>query len=100
MSDDDVLATAWRLAPDVVEESLGAPGAADPTSVVLRQHRGLRRAVQVDTALGGVLGACDGELALGTLVDTVAGLLDADGVALRTSALDSVRTLALDGMLI
>ena len=45
MSDDDVLATAWRLAPDVVEETQGAPGAADPSTVVLRQHRGLRRAV-------------------------------------------------------
>ena len=100
LSDADVLATAWRLAPDVVEETQGAPGAADPGTVVLRQHRGLRRAVQVDTALGGVLGACDGDLPLDTLVETVAGLLDADAAALRRQVLDSVRTLALDTMII
>jgi len=98
-SADEVLATAWRLAPDVVEETTGAPGAADPSSIVLRQQRGLRRAVALGTAEAGVLGACDGDLSLRTLVDTVAGLLDVDAEALATELVARVRVLAVDGLL-
>ncbi len=36
---------------DLVQESLGPVGAADPSTIVLRQQRGLRRATQVDTVL-------------------------------------------------
>lgn len=99
MSDADVLGHRWRLADDVVEESIGVPGAADPTSIVLRQHRGLRRAVSVDTAQAAVLGACDGELALELIVTTVADLLGLDETTLRAATLDRVRTLAVDGLL-
>jgi methylase of polypeptide subunit release factors len=99
-SADDVLAAAWRLAPDVVEETAGAPGANDPSSIVLRQQRGLRRAVALDTAAAGVLGACDGELSLRTLVETVAGLLEVDAGALATELVDRVRSLAVDGVLV
>ena len=98
-SADDVLDTRWRLAPDVGEETSGAPGAADPSSIVLRQQRGLRRAVAVDTATAGVLGACDGELDLRTLVDTVAGLLDLDPNDLARDLVERVRVLAVDGVL-
>ncbi|GAA3574828.1 class I SAM-dependent methyltransferase [Microlunatus spumicola] len=99
-SADEVLDTAWRLAPDVVEETTGAPGADDPSTIVLRQQRGLRRAVALDTAAAGVLGACDGELSLRTLVDTVAGLLDADGPALAVELVGRVRDLAVDGVVL
>ena len=64
LSDADVLALPWRLASDVVAETRGEPGAADPQHVVYRQQRGFRRAVELDTALAGVLGACDGDLPL------------------------------------
>ncbi len=99
-SADEVLATAWRLAPDVVEETAGQPGAGDPSSIVLRQQRGLRRAVAVDTATAGVLGACDGELSLRTLVDTVAGLLDLDPAPLAVELVERARGLAEDGLLV
>ncbi len=56
--DADLLAHDWRLAEDVVEETRGSPGAADPRTIVLRQQRGFRRALQADTALAAVLGAC------------------------------------------
>lgn len=95
----EVLDAAWVLAPDVVEETLGAPGANDPSSIVLRQQRGLRRAVALDTASAGVLGACDGELSLWTLVETVAGLLETDPAPLAVSLVERVRTLAVDGLL-
>ena len=60
----------------MVEETTGPPGAADPEHVVFRQQRGFRRAVALDTATAGILGACDGELTLGQIVDSVAGLLE------------------------
>ena len=97
---DRVLDTRWRLAPDVVEETTGPPGAADPATIVLRQQRGLRRAVALDTASAGVLGACDGDLTLRTLVDTVAGLVGVDAGALADQLVERVRTLAVDGMLL
>ncbi len=96
---DEVLDTAWRLAPDVVEETVGAPGAGDPSSIVLRQQRGLRPAVALDTASAGVLGACDGELTLRTLVETVAGLLDLEPAPLAVELAERVRNLAVDGLL-
>ena len=49
-------------AVDVVQETLGEPGAEDPETIVLRQQRGLRRARQVDTVEAALVGACDGEL--------------------------------------
>jgi hypothetical protein len=99
LGDVDVLAVPWRLAADVVAETRGAPGAADPEHVVYRQQRGFRRAVEVDTALGGVLGACDGELPVSALIDAVADLLDLDATALTRELLPSIRRLAVDGML-
>src|SRR5674476_1566973 len=64
------------LTEDVIQERLGVPGAEDPTHIVVRQQRGLRRAIEVDTALGGVLGACDGDLTLREILGAVAQLLD------------------------
>ncbi|WP_432558715.1 DUF7059 domain-containing protein [Granulicoccus sp. GXG6511] len=98
-SDAEVLATNWRLADDIVQETIGEPGAPDPRHIVLRSQRGFRRAVEVDTALGGVLGACDGDLPLGAIVSAVAGLLDVDAEALVTDLLPRIRRLLSDGML-
>lgn len=98
-SDAEVLATHWVLADDIVSETLGQPGAEHPNHVVLRSQRGFRRAVEVDTALGGVLGACDGDLPLGAIITAVAGLLDIDAEELRAELLPKVRQLLRDGML-
>ena len=96
LSDAEVLAERWRLDPDVVQESLGQPGAAGPSHVVLRQTTGLRRGLEVDTALGGVLGACDGELPLGRIVAAVAEILDADQDRLSAEVLPRIRQLVAD----
>lgn len=98
-SDEELLASRWVLAPDVVQETTGRPGQADPAHVVLRQRRGFCRAVEVDTALGGILGACDGELPLGVIIDVVAELLDAEAADLRTASLQRIRPLITDGLL-
>lgn len=95
-SDADLLATRWLLSPDVDQESIGAPGDADPRHVVLRQTRGFRRAVEVDTAFGGILGACDGELTLSQLINGVAVLLEVDPTNLAAETLPKFRTLLLD----
>ena len=97
MDDDHVLATRWRLADDVVEETTGRPGAADPEHVVFRQQRGFRRAVALDTATAGILGACDGELTLEQIVGSVATLLEVSAEALTRETVERVRTLVLDG---
>ncbi|HET7349536.1 MAG TPA: methyltransferase, partial [Marmoricola sp.] len=74
--DDTVLRTAWVLRPDVQEETLGAPGRADPSVIVLRQQRGMRRARRLDTVQAALVGACDGELSAGVILEAVGSLLD------------------------
>ena len=100
LTDDQLLARRWLLASDVVEETTGVPGQADPQHLVLRQQTGFRRAVEPGTALAGVLGACDGELTLAQVVDSVAGLLGVDAAALRAELVPRVRTLVVDGFLL
>ena len=99
LDNEQVLATRWRLAGDVVEETVGQPGAGDPEQVLFRQQRGFRRAVALDTATAGILGACDGELPLGRIVRSVAGLLGADEVALTRDTVGRVRMLVAEGWL-
>ncbi len=100
-TDDEAL---LRLRPvtrvDVRQETLGEPGAADPETIVLRQQRGMRRARQADTVEAGLVGACDGELAVGQILDALATLLDEDPATLRRDRLGSVRELVADGFLL
>lgn len=95
----DLFATAWVLDPRVAQETLGRPGAEDPEYLVLRQPYGFGRAVEVDTALGAILGACDGELPLGRIVAAVADLLDVDAAALAAEVAPRIRDLVVDGWL-
>ncbi|MGI5951903.1 MAG: DUF7059 domain-containing protein [Brooklawnia sp.] len=91
VDDARLLATHFELQPDVVQETLGTPGAPDPQYLVLRQGAGLKRAMDVGTAFSGVLGACDGELPLGVIIGAVASLLDQDAETLRDELLPKVR---------
>jgi protein-L-isoaspartate O-methyltransferase len=85
---------------DVRQESLGAPGAADPETVVLRQQRGLRRARQADTVEAALVGACDGDLTVGQILDAVSQLLDLDPARTRETYLPAVRELVAEGFLL
>ncbi len=98
-TDEELLATSWRLV-GAVQETYGVPGAADPEHVVLRQGTGFARAVEADTALAGVLGACDGDLPLGIIIEAVAQLLEVDVDVLRTEVVAQVRPLVVDGFLV
>jgi predicted RNA methylase len=88
-----------RLRPDVVQETTGQPGAADPQTVVLRQQRGLRRARQVDTVEAALAGACDGDLSLGQILGAVAQLLGRDAAQTRADYLPAARSLVAEGFL-
>ena len=98
--DVDLLDRRFALADDVVQETTGRPGIADPEHIVLRGQRGFRRATEVDTMLGAVVGACDGELELGRIIGAAAGLLDTDATAAAAAVLPRIRELVLDGLLL
>jgi methylase of polypeptide subunit release factors len=85
--------------PDVQQETLGAPGAEDPEAIVLRQQTGLRRARRVDTVEAALVGACDGELSVGQILDALATLLDRDSGQLWTAYLPVVHELVAEGYL-
>ncbi|QCX28770.1 DUF7059 domain-containing protein [Nocardioides jishulii] len=87
------------LRRDVRQETQGSPGAEDPETIVLRQQRGMRRARQVDTLEAALVGACDGDLTVGQILDAVASLLDSDPVAVRAQVLPSVREMVAEGFL-
>ncbi|WCC80175.1 methyltransferase [Cutibacterium equinum] len=99
LSDEDLLAGRWRIGPDVDNETTGRPGAADPEHIVLRQRRGLCRAVEMTTASGGVLGACDGELTLGQITSAVSAILEVDHEDLLAEVLPLVRECLRHGIL-
>ncbi|CAN5450084.1 class I SAM-dependent methyltransferase [soil metagenome] len=88
---------------DVVHETFGPVGAEDPATIVLRQQRGLRRARPADTVEAALVGACDGELSIGQILDAVSQLLGYDaGEAerARASYLPVVRELVAQGFLL
>lgn len=98
-SDDDILDTAWRCAPDVTEERHSLPGAADPSVIVLRQGGGLRRHLTLTTVTAAYASVCDGELTARAAAAAIAGLLELDGADVRHQVVAFVRDAAKDGLL-
>ncbi|MEU1293010.1 methyltransferase [Streptomyces sp. NPDC005840] len=98
--DDAALLEAhFKLAAEVVQEQVGLPGAEDPEHVVLRQHRGMRRATKVDTVGAGFAGVCDGSLSAGRILDAIAQLVGEDPVLLRDRTPAQIRLLVEQGFL-
>ncbi len=64
-----------RTAEGLLDERIGLPGAEDPIRIVLRQTTGLRRSREVGTVEAALAGVCDGELALGPLLNVIAELV-------------------------
>ena len=87
------------LLSDVEQETVGQPGAEDPETVVLRQQRGLRRARRADTVEAALVGACDGELTVGQILDALSQLLELDPEQTRATYLPAVEELFLEGFL-
>ncbi|MYR91291.1 methyltransferase [Streptomyces sp. SID685] len=97
--DAALLAHHFRLVGEVVQEQVGLPGAEDPEHVVLRQHRGMRRATKVDTVGAGFAGVCDGTLSAGRILDAIAQLMGEDAVRLRDQTPAQIRLLVEQGFL-
>jgi methylase of polypeptide subunit release factors len=97
---DDVLDVRWRQAPSLTQETFGRAGEEDPEAIVLRLGEGLRRAAQVDTVEAGLVGALDGDLTAGQVLDALARLLDRDAAALREQYRPVVHELVADGLLV
>ncbi|WP_246159971.1 N5-glutamine methyltransferase family protein [Microbacterium rhizomatis] len=86
-------------APDVTEARHHLPGAEHPSVIELRQGGGFARTVTADPGLAALVGACDGDLPVGTLIEAIAQLLEADPAALRAELLPKVRELVFTGFL-
>lgn len=100
LTDDALMGTVLRARDDVQQETVGRPGAEDPEAIVLRQQRGFRRARTADTVEAALVGASDGDLSLGQLLDAIAALLQRDEAELRGTYLPVVRELAGEGFLV
>ncbi len=100
VTDEALLGHTFRQAVDLVEETRGAAGADDPESIVIRLQHGVRRSRQVDTVEAGLVGASDGDLTPGQILDALASLLGRDAADLRRTYASSVRDLVDDGFLV
>ncbi|REC98031.1 methyltransferase family protein [Microbacterium sp. AG157] len=99
LDDEDVAASVLRVAPDVTEARHHRPGEEDPSVIELRQGGGFARTLEVDPGLAALVGACDGDLPVGSLVDAIAQLMEVDAAALRADLLPRVRELLVTGFL-
>lgn len=99
LDDAGLAASVLAVAPDVTEARHHLPGAEDPTVIELRQGGGFGRALAVDPGLAALVGACDGDLAAGALIDAIAQLMEVDAAALRAELLPRVRELLFTGFL-
>ncbi|UPK75497.1 class I SAM-dependent methyltransferase [Nocardioidaceae bacterium SCSIO 66511] len=98
-ADDELFAKHLRQ-PDLVQEQRSVPGAAEIESIIVRQQSGFGRARQVDTVEAGLIGASDGELNVGQILDALAQLLERDESEIRAAYADRVRSLLVDGFLV
>lgn len=99
LDDDGLAASLLLVSPDVTEARHHRPGEEAPTVIELRQGGGFGRTLDVDPALAALVGACDGDLDVGSLVDAIAQLMDVDATALRRDLLPRVRELVDTGFL-
>lgn len=99
LTDEALLDTRWTVAPDVTRESHGPALQHDPSYLILRQGAGLGRSISMDTALAGMVGACDGELTAGQIAHALAALLDVPAGTMLGGLVPAIRELATDGFL-
>lgn len=96
---DDSALLGSRLICRAIEHRLHAPGQAEPFMLKLAQIGGFAVEVQVTGSVAGVVGACDGELPLGSLCDAVAQLLGEPADDVQAEVLPAVRELIGLGIL-
>jgi hypothetical protein len=99
LDDAGLAASVLAVAPDVTEARHHLPGSAEPTVIELRQGGGFGRSLGVDPGLAALVGACDGDLRVGVLIDAIADLMEVDAPALRADLVPRVRELLFTGFL-
>ncbi len=99
LEDADLAASVLVVAADVTEARHHLPGVESPSVIELRQGGGFARTVPADPGLAALVGACDGDLPVGVLVDAIASLLEVDAAELRGELLPAVRELLFTGFL-
>jgi hypothetical protein len=99
LDDVGLAASTLVVAGDVTEARHHLPGAEAPSVIEVRQGGGFARTLEVDPALAALVGACDGDLPVGALIDAIADLLEVDATALRADLLPRVRELVFTGFL-
>jgi len=97
--DEELALATVSVAGDVTEERHYWPGDEHPTVMDLRQGGGFGRTFPLGTALAAVVGACDGELAIGSICSAVAQLLEVDEAELLAEVLPGIRELLVSGFL-
>lgn len=99
ITDAQLLDLHLVVAPDVTEERYLHPGEEHPEIILLRQGGGFGRAAQVGTVVAAFVGACDGELSVGSIVGALAQILDETVAQVSSQILPAARGLVLDGLL-
>ncbi|MEV7010111.1 methyltransferase [Streptosporangium sp. NPDC051022] len=97
LTDEELLGARLAVAGDVMEERVGTPGAEDPSRIVLRQTRGLRRGARVGTVEAALAGVCDGDYPLEPLLAAIAELTGESFDDLRVKAPEGLRPLLAEG---
>ena len=99
LDDEALAASVLVVAADVTEARHHLPGVESPSVIELRQGGGFARTRTADPGLAALVGACDGDLPVGVLVDAIASLLEVDAAELRGELLPAVRELVFTGFL-
>ena len=98
--DDEIAGTRLVPAPDVVEDRHHTPGVAEPMVVRLRQNSGFGRAVTVSPTVAALVGALDGEFAVGQVLAAMTALLDLPAELVAAEVMGPLRDLVRDGLLV
>lgn len=100
---DDAALAACHLvvAEDVTEERHARPGAEHPGVILLREGAGLRRTVLESSETAAFVSVCDGELAVGQIINALTSLYgwEEDRAEQQGRLLHDVRNLIVDGFL-
>lgn len=99
LEDEAFEALHLEVAEDVTEERHQRPGAEHPGGILLRQGAGLRRTELLSTEAAGFVSACDGQLAVGQILDALGALLGWEDEQPRLTLRGQARRLVERGFL-
>jgi methylase of polypeptide subunit release factors len=100
-SDEDLLRSRLRSASGLVRrrDEACTAGGWRPVDGTVRQTHGMRWELEVDDAVAGVIGACDGRVPLSVPVGVLAGALSRSSAAVADALLPVIRDLVGRGFL-